>query len=110
MWMNAYALTFRYIPGYQYPEGSPQRSIDHKPSTWVPRMVAAFNGGFHLSDDVGGYFYDGQTVKRLRPGLASLNITAGGRISVGVWGRWFRPMKSPMHSSKPGFGQPSCSI
>ena len=85
MWMDAQALTFRYIPGYQYPEGSPQRSIDHEPSTWVPSMVAAFNGGFHLRDDVGGYFYEGQLVKRLRPGLASLDITTAGRISVGVW-------------------------
>ena len=87
MWMDAPALSFRFIPGYQYPEGSPQRSIDHTPSTWVPNMVAAFNGGFHLSDDVGGYFYDGQVVKRLRPGLASLDVTNTGRISVGVWDR-----------------------
>jgi len=87
MWMDAPALSFRFIPGYQYPEGSPQRKIDHMPSTWVPNMVAAFNGGFHLSDDVGGYFYDGQVVKRLRPGLASLDITTTGQITVGVWDR-----------------------
>jgi hypothetical protein len=87
MWLDAPALTFRYIPGYQYPEGSPQRSIDHKPSTWVPNMVAAFNGGFHLRDDVGGYFYDGQEVKHLRKGLASVDISNSGRISVAVWGR-----------------------
>ena len=87
MWMNAPALSFRFIPGYQYPEGSPQRSIDHTPSTWVPNMVAAFNGGFHLGDDVGGYFYDGQVVKRLRSGLASLDVTTTGQISVGVWDR-----------------------
>ena len=87
MWMDAPALSFRYIPGYQYPEGSPQRSIDQKPSTWVPNMVAAFNGGFHLKDDVGGYFYDGQLIKRLRPGLASVDISTTGHISVGVWDR-----------------------
>jgi len=87
MWMDAPALNFRYVPGYQYPENSPQRAKDHKPSTWVHNMVAAINGGFHLSDDVGGYFYDGQLVKRLRSGLASVNISTNGRVSVGVWDR-----------------------
>jgi len=87
MWMDAPALTFRYIPGYQYPEGSPQRPKDHKPSTWVPNLVAAFNGGFHLSDDVGGYYYHGQLIKRLRSGLASVDISTSGHVSVGVWNR-----------------------
>ncbi len=55
MWMNPDLLRFRYIPGTAYPEGSPKRPQDRRPSTWVPRMVAAFNGAFHLKDRAGGY-------------------------------------------------------
>jgi len=84
MWLKPSQLTFRYIPGYKFPENSPIRSIDRMPSTWVPRMAAAFNGGFHLKDDGGGYFYDGQMVKPLRSGLAQFTITKSGQLGVSV--------------------------
>jgi hypothetical protein len=87
MLMSPAALSFRFIPGYAYPEGSPIQAIDRRPSTWTPRLVAAFNGGFKLKDHVGGYFYNGVTVRPLRTGLASLVIDSQGRISVIKWGR-----------------------
>ena len=87
MLMNPAALHFRFIPGYAYPEGSPIKAIDRKPSTWTSHLVAAFNGGFKLKDHVGGYYYDGVTVRPLRTGLASLVIDTQGRISVVKWGR-----------------------
>lgn len=89
MWLNPRLLDFRFIPGVQYPENSPLRAIDHHPSTWVPRFVAAFNGGYKLSDGVGGYYYNGQTVLPLRDGLASMVISDSGTLAVGVWGRDF---------------------
>lgn len=53
-------------------------------------MLAAFNGGFKLSDGVGGYFYDGRTVKPLRVGLAAAVISRDGMLSVVKWGREVR--------------------
>ncbi len=85
MWMNPQLLRFRYIPGSAYPENSPKRPQDRQASTWVPRMIAAFNGAFHLKDQAGGYYYDGIKVKPLQPGLAAFTIDAAGRLDVRVW-------------------------
>ena len=87
MWMNPQLLTFRYIPGTTYPENSPTRTIDTEPSTWVPRLAAAFNGAFHLKDDAGGYYYAGTSVKHLQRGLAYFAVTKSGHLKVGVWGK-----------------------
>jgi hypothetical protein len=85
--MDPTRLRFRFIPGYKVPEGGPVRAVDLSPATWVPRMLAAFNGGFKLVDQAGGYFYDGRTVAPLRPGLASLVIGLDGSMRVVVWHR-----------------------
>jgi hypothetical protein len=87
MWMNPAVLTFRFIPGFKYPEHGPIRPADRLPSTWTPRMAAAFNGAFKLLDNVGGYYYAGVTVKPLQAGLASLVVDARGHLSVVRWGR-----------------------
>jgi Phosphodiester glycosidase len=87
MWINAPAVSFRLIPGLAVPEGGPVTAADRSPSTWVPRMVAAFNGGFLLKDGVGGYYFDHQMVRSMKPGFGALEITADGRLSVGAWGR-----------------------
>ena len=85
MWMNPDLLSFRYIPGYQYPERSPVHSADRKPATWVSKMVAAFNGGFHLADNVGGYYYGGRLVKPMKSNLGAFTINGRAQIQVGVW-------------------------
>ena len=87
LWIDPAAVSFRLIPGLSVPEGSPVTAADRSPSTWVPRMVAAFNGGFMLKDGVGGYYYAHQLVRPLRSGLGTLEITADGRLQVGAWGR-----------------------
>ena len=87
LWLDAARLHFRYVPGRLYPERGPILAVDRVPSTWTGRMVAAFNGAFKLSDGVGGYYYAGTTVSRLRAGLASLVIDSSGRLSVLVWGK-----------------------
>jgi hypothetical protein len=85
MWMNPELLRFRYIPGTRYPERGPRRAQDRKPSTWVPRLVTAFNGAFHLKDNAGGYYYNGTQVTPMRVGLADFTVDRSGTLSVGVW-------------------------
>lgn len=87
LWIDPTLVRFRFVPGYEVPEGSPHAAADRRPSTWVPQMVAAFNGGFQLKDHVGGYYYLGRTVTPLSNGLATMAITSDGRLAVGRWGR-----------------------
>ena len=87
LWIDPSVVSFRLIPGYKVPEGGPATPADGKPSTWVPRMVAAFNGGFLLKDGVGGYYADHRMVRQLVPNLAAFEITSDGRLAVGAWGR-----------------------
>jgi hypothetical protein len=49
-------------------------------------LVAAFNGGFKMSDGVGGYYSEGRMAKPLVRGAASLVIYAGGGVDIGEWG------------------------
>lgn len=86
LWMDTRFLRFRFLPGYTWPERSPRTTSDHNPATWVPAMVAAFNGGFKLTDHVGGYYYLGRTVAPLRRGFASMVFYRDGSLRVGVWG------------------------
>ena len=85
MWLNPQVLRFRLIPGTTAPEKSPVRAIDNRPSTWVPRLVAAFNGGFLLKDNPGGYFYNGRTVTPMVDGMGTLVFTKDGGLDVTVW-------------------------
>ena len=85
MWLDPTKLSFRYVPGYEYPEKSPRMAQDKQPATWLPGLTAAFNGAFHLRDNAGGYYYDGITVRPLRPGLASIVTGADGSMHVVVW-------------------------
>ena len=89
MWLDSSRLRFHFVPGYSIP-GGPSSALDTAPSTWVPRMVAAFNGGFKLSDGAGGYYYRGHTVVPLVDGRAAFAIAKDGSIKVGVWGRDLR--------------------
>ena len=48
--------------------------------------VAAFNGGFKMSDARGGWLSDGRTVVPLVRGAASVVIYADGSVDIGAWG------------------------
>ncbi len=50
-----------------------------------PSLLAAFNGGFMISDKVGGFEIDGQVLSPLVPGVASFVIDANGSGHIGVW-------------------------
>lgn len=87
LWIDPSRVSFRLVPGVKVPEGGPALPADNRPGTWVPDLVAAFNGGFMLKDKVGGYFYAHRTVRPLIPGLGTFAITSDGNLSVGQWGR-----------------------
>jgi len=93
LWMDPTRLRFHFVPGYSIP-GGPVTKADVTPSTWTRRMVAAFNGGFKLSDGAGGYWYRGHTVAPLQSGRAAFAISSDGSIRVGVWGRDLKMSKS----------------
>lgn len=52
-----------------------------------PRLVGAFNGGFKAATGAGGIEVDGQILRPLVDGEASMVIDANGTPSVGVWGQ-----------------------
>jgi hypothetical protein len=49
------------------------------------RLVAAFNGGFKMVADSGGYEQEGRVISPLRYGFASLVIDRAGLAKVEVW-------------------------
>lgn len=85
MAMDPATLSFRFIPGVQIPEGSPRLPADRSPASWMTGLAAAFNGGFHLRDNAGGYYYAQRTIKPLRPGLASIVVRTDGSLHVTTW-------------------------
>jgi hypothetical protein len=52
----------------------------------APLLLAAFNGGFNSSTDVGGFEVSSQVLVPLVAGMASFVIDADGNARVGVWG------------------------
>ncbi len=51
------------------------------------RVVAGFEGGFMLSDNVGGFFSQGRHPLALTSGLASIVTYASGQSDIGAWRR-----------------------
>ena len=49
------------------------------------RLLAAFNGGFKMVADSGGYEQQGHVISPLRYGFASLVINRAGRAKIEVW-------------------------
>jgi hypothetical protein len=68
-------------PGGQWPDATSLAGAG------AAGVVAAFNGGFRLTDPSHpGYYSDGRTVAPLVRGQASLVLHADGRADVGAWG------------------------
>jgi len=53
----------------------------------LPRLLAAFNGGFKIASGSGGFEIDGQILAPLQPGIASFVIDTNGSGHTGVWGQ-----------------------
>jgi hypothetical protein len=57
------------------------------PNARIPKLVAAFNGGFQFSSAGGGFYADGHANPPLVKGAASLVVKADGSAFVAEWGR-----------------------
>lgn len=53
----------------------------------LPRLIAAFNGGFRFEHIDGGYFTEGREVKPLVAGQGTIAIDHDGKIFIGEFGR-----------------------
>jgi hypothetical protein len=89
-WMDTKLLRAVFVPGLQEPGGGPNPWGSQIPTNQRAGLVAAFNSGFKMNGSRGGYYTDGQIVKPLRDGAASLVIFNDGTIAVGMWGRDFK--------------------
>ncbi len=52
----------------------------------LPRLVAAFNGGFKLTYKDTGFLANGHVARELKPGLASVVTYTDGSTEIGAWG------------------------
>jgi len=87
VWMDTNLLTALLYSGSQIPGGGPfPHSAPISPGR-SKTLVAAFNSGFLMPHADGGYFTNGKSFKRLRPGAASVVIFKNGRMTVAKWGR-----------------------
>ncbi|MCP9276464.1 phosphodiester glycosidase family protein [Mycolicibacterium arenosum] len=73
------------VQGTKEPAGS--HGSGKIPAAELPNVLAAFNSGFKMSADPGGFFLNGVTVHDLLDGKASAVIDDRGRMTVGQWGR-----------------------
>ncbi|HEX9504830.1 MAG TPA: hypothetical protein VGA62_02375 [Acidimicrobiia bacterium] len=87
MWLDTKLLRAAYVPGLQEPSGAPNPWGAQVPGDQRESLVAAFNSGFKMDSARGGVWIDGQEIKHLVDGAASLVIFKDGSATVGKWGR-----------------------
>jgi hypothetical protein len=85
-WMDTQLLAARLYSGSVSPGGTSWKLTAPIKVVQADALVAAFNGGFKMSDAHGGYYSEGRMAYRLVRGAASLVIYAGGSVTVGAWG------------------------
>ena len=86
-WIDTRLVSARLYSGSYVPGGGPYKFNTPLPVSAESTLVAAFNGGFRLSDSQGGYFTQGVMVRPLVAGAASFVIYKNGTATVGAWGR-----------------------
>lgn len=85
-WMDTGLLSARLYSGSVSPGGGPYRYTAPIAPAQAKTLVAAFNGGFKMTDARGGYYTQGRMIDPLRTGAASLVIYADGSVDIGAWG------------------------
>lgn len=85
--MDTNVLSARLYSGSLSPGGLSWKYTAPISPAAAATLVAAFAGGYKLSDSAGGYLSEGHLAAPLRKGAASLVIYADGRATVGAWGR-----------------------
>lgn len=85
VWIDTKLLRLRLLAGTQEPGnlGGPH-SIE---GDALPKIAAAFNGGFRFKDAKGGMYLDGVEAVPLVDGAASLVIHRDGSVEIGAWNR-----------------------
>jgi hypothetical protein len=87
VWMDPALVRTALYAGVQEPGGRGWRYQAPIAFADRPQLLAAFNSGFKFADSQGGYYADGQTVRALRAGAATLVVSSDGTPVVGQWGR-----------------------
>lgn len=90
MWIDTSRTKAMFVPGLEEPAGGPNPFNGQLPQQLHRDVLASTNGGFRLGDSMGGYFYDGTTVKALVNGKASAVFFKDGTMRIGKWGRDFQ--------------------
>lgn len=85
-WMDTKLLSARLYSGSLSPGGLGYKYTAPVLPDAAATLVAAFNGGFKMTDAHGGYYTEGRLIDPLVPGAASAVIYASGAITVGAWG------------------------
>ncbi len=85
VWIDPKLLRLELVPGSTEPGGTWAHPPYVTPSE-LPRLVAAFNGGFRFQDARGGIYLEGRAGVPLVPGAASFVIYKDGRVNIGDWG------------------------
>jgi len=89
MWIDTSKTKAMFIPGFEEPAGGPSPTGGQLPKKLHKDVRASTNGGFRLADSLGGYYFEGQTVKPLVNGKASAVFYRDGSLRIGKWGRDF---------------------
>ena len=86
MWIDTLLTKAMLVQGREEP-GGPNPYDGALPKSLWPDVLANINGAFRLDDTLGGYYYQGETVKPLVDGKAAAVIYKDGSIQIGKWGR-----------------------
>jgi hypothetical protein len=89
MWLDTKLARAQYVPGLVEPGGGPNPWGAQVPEDQRSTLLAAFNSGFKMDSARGGVYFDGQEVRELVDGAASLVIRTDGSATVGKWNRDF---------------------
>ena len=84
LWLDHQLTHPQLVAGTRQPEGRWPWGAQI-PVAMRSSVVAAFNGGFRLGDNVGGFWLDGRVGRPLVLGRASLVIHRSGRVDVVAW-------------------------
>ncbi len=90
LWIDQSQARLDLIAGTKDPGGGPWPGTAQVDPRYRHSTLAAFNSGFLISGAHGGFYEDGRTRGRLRPGKASVVLTRDGRATVAEWGREVR--------------------
>jgi len=85
-WFDTKLLAFEQYAGTELPEGNYKRGTGAVPKAMKPFYVASMAGAYLLKHSQGGYIYNGQLVKRMVRGKATLFTYPDGSVDIQKYG------------------------